>query len=258
MSSANKSLRELLFSVRDDSGDFCTGGAIALPCPAMRIDGVGLVPTPLTPSVAEMVKAVATQAPYGKGPETLVDITVRNAYQIEACKVSFSNPEWELALRTLSQTVAKRLGTNPDFVEMSLYKIFLYEQGGHFKPHKDTEKEEGMFGTMVVQFPSDFTGGEFIVRHCGVERVFDSGAKDNSACYQFHYTAHYADCEHEIKPILSGARLVAVYSLSWKGNGAPPNPQSIDTAVQLVQHLKQVRRHLFVCVLKLFLSQTAS
>ena len=232
-------MRNLLLKLRS-KGDFCAGGPIDLPNPGMTIDGVGWVSTPLVYGVAEMIKKVATQAPYGKGPDTLVDKTVRNAHQIEASKVSFASPEWNYAIKNLAQTVARRLGTDEDFVDISLYKVFLYEQGGHFKPHKDTEKEDGMFGTLVIQFPSVFTGGEFIVRHCGVERVFESGVKDASCSYQFYYTGHYADCEHEIKPILSGARLVAVYSLSWKRDGAPPVPPKIDTSIKLAAHLRRV------------------
>ncbi|CAN0450803.1 unnamed protein product, partial [Hapterophycus canaliculatus] len=41
-----------------------------------------------------------------------------------------------------------------------------YESGGHFRPHKDTEKEAGMFGTLVVQLPtaSGHEGGTLLVR----------------------------------------------------------------------------------------------
>ena len=231
-------LRSLLFRSVENSGDFCAGGPVGLPNPAMTIEGVGLIPFPFTTMQVDSLKKVASQAPYGKGPDTLVDVSVRNALQVEAAKVSFKNPEWQSALYILAVGVAERLGTNPDFVNVSLYKVFLYEQGGHFKPHKDTEKDTGMFATLVIQFPSDFAGGEFIVRHSGVERVFDCGSKDASSNYEFFYTAHYADCEHEIKPISSGARLVAVYSLSWTKDGPPPKPQPIKTCQLLAKELQ--------------------
>jgi hypothetical protein len=34
-------------------------------------------------------------------------------------------------------------------VEARLYKLLVYESGGHFKIHRDTEKEAGMFATLV-------------------------------------------------------------------------------------------------------------
>lgn len=56
--------------------------------------------------------------------------------------------------------MAEKLGVSMDVtVEANLYKLLPYETGGHFEAHQDTEKEEGMFGTLVVQVPSTFTGG---------------------------------------------------------------------------------------------------
>jgi hypothetical protein len=33
--------------------------------------------------------------------------------------------------------------------------------------HRDTEKEEGMFGTLVIQLPSVFSGGAMSFAHDG-------------------------------------------------------------------------------------------
>ncbi len=44
-------------------------------------------------------------------------------------------------------------------VEARLYKCLLYEPGGHFAPHRDTEKESGMFATLVVLLQSDYQVG---------------------------------------------------------------------------------------------------
>jgi hypothetical protein len=54
-------------------------------------------------------------------------------------------------------------------VEARLSKLLLYEQGGHFSAHQDTEKERGMIGTLVVQLPcaQGHTGGRLTVRHRG-------------------------------------------------------------------------------------------
>lgn len=57
-------------------------------------------------------------------------------------------------------------GDSPS-VEARLYKLLLYEQGGHFAAHQDTEKERGMVGTLVVQLPcaGGHTGGSLRIRH---------------------------------------------------------------------------------------------
>lgn len=33
-----------------------------------------------------------------------------------------------------------------------------YEEGGFFQEHRDTEKENGMFATLVIILPSEFEG----------------------------------------------------------------------------------------------------
>jgi len=35
---------------------------------------------------------------------------------------------------------------------------------------------------------------------------------------KIQYACHYADLEHEIRPVLSGYRVVLVYNLTWQGN----------------------------------------
>jgi hypothetical protein len=38
-------------------------------------------------------------------------------------------------------------------VEARLYKLLIYEPGGHFLAHRDTEKEPGMFATLLICLP---------------------------------------------------------------------------------------------------------
>jgi hypothetical protein len=122
-------------------------------------------------------------------------------------------------------------------VDAELYKLLLYETGGHFKPHTDTEKVPGMFATLVVQLPSVFTGGAFVVRHHEAQRSFVADESDPAAAFECRYVAHYADCTHEILPITAGSRLAAVYSLCWRGDGAPPTPPPADDARRLAARL---------------------
>ena len=71
--------------------------------------------------------------------------------------------------------------------------------------HRDTEKSDGMFGTLVVQLPSNYSGGQLVVSHHSESKVFDfSGPTGWSG---FRYAAFYADCQHEIRPVINGHRL---------------------------------------------------
>ena len=64
------------------------------------------------------------------------------------------------------------------------------------QPHRDTEKVDKIFGTLVIQLPSDYDGDELQVRHRNEEQIFNfSGSKGVADC---NYAAFYADCEHEL------------------------------------------------------------
>lgn len=63
----------------------------------------------------------------------------------------------------------------------------------------------GMFGTLVINLPSDHKGGVLVVRHNGKQCVYGPsllGAPDAGVSY----VAFYADCEHEVKPVTHGYR----------------------------------------------------
>lgn len=62
-----------------------------------------------------------------------------------------------------------------------------------------------MFGTLVVQLPSTFRGGELVVRHNGQQQVFGAQARGVGDA-SLSYVAFYADCEHEVKPVTQGYR----------------------------------------------------
>jgi hypothetical protein len=51
------------------------------------------------------------------------------------------------------------LGLEDYTIATHLYKLLIYEEGDFFLPHKDSEKEKGMFGTLVIGLPSQYTGG---------------------------------------------------------------------------------------------------
>jgi len=58
-------------------------------------------------------------------------------------------------------TTRKGLGLDPSAsIEAEPYKLLLYALGGKFKPHRDSIKAEGMFGTLAIFLPSDFEVGE--------------------------------------------------------------------------------------------------
>jgi hypothetical protein len=111
-------------------------------------------------------------------------------------------------------------------VRAHTYKILLYEKGGHLDFHTDTEKQEGMFGTLIVQLPCHFTGGAYVVRNNGRTDRYDMSA---NCADDVRWVAHFADSEHCLEKVTDGHRLAIVYSLCMghgqvrrRGRRCPP------------------------------------
>ena len=77
---------------------------------------------------------------------------------------------------------------------------------------------DGMFGTLVIQLPSDCSGGELIVKHRGEEKVFSFSGLQGST--NFHFAAFYADCQHEVT---AGNRLCLFFTKGSKSFLVPPD-----------------------------------
>jgi hypothetical protein len=153
------------------------GPATTLPTtPGLVVEGIGPVVVPVSDHMACELKNVAQQAPVGKGLQTVVDTSYRNTWQLEPDQIRLEHPQWNQGLVQLVRSTATDLGDEPDNVRAELYKVLLYEPGSFFKKHRDTEKADGMFGTLVVQLPSTYTGGAFTVTHGSKTKEIDLGS----------------------------------------------------------------------------------
>jgi hypothetical protein len=99
---------------------------------------------------------------------------------------------------------------------------------GFFKAHRDTPTSTDMFGSLVICLPTEFTGGQLIIRSpdlsTSVTHDWDSTSSDrlgaaassssssNGGC-KLAWAAMYSDCEHEIKPVTTGHRVTLTYNL---------------------------------------------
>ncbi|MFL5256300.1 MAG: 2OG-Fe(II) oxygenase [Rhodopila sp.] len=217
-------------------GDFFVSGTVDLRTPSLRVDGVGPLALPLLPAQAAHLAAVAEPAPYGRGEQTLVDPAVRRSWQIAPQHVHLGGRGWSATLESILARVTEGLGVEPP-VSAELHKLLLYETGGFFVGHRDTEKAPGMFATLVIVLPSDFTGGELIIRHKSREVRLDLHRDDPA---EIGFAAFYADCVHEILPVTEGNRLTLAYNLLRPGRGKPPEPPGYDREqARLVSLLQQ-------------------
>ena len=212
-------LPEILQEV-DRPGNFATGGHFRFYPPTLVVEGVGPLALPLLPMQAKALIATAQPAPYGRGEETLVDRSVRRTWQVDAERLTIEGEGWRESLEKLVGDVKRTLGVR-GMVEAELYKLLIYDEGSFFVEHRDTEKREGMFATLVIVLPCDYEGGELMVRHQGQEKCFDLHA---NAADSAGYAAFFADCRHEVRPITAGYRLTLIYNLIRTDKGGLPKP----------------------------------
>ena len=231
-----QAIEKLLLSV-DRPGDFCSHGRLLSPMPRLDVKGAGALSFPVPEAQVQALVAVAARAPYGKGPATVVDRTVRDCLQIDAARIRLAGGGWRDTFGRVLTAAADGLGCPVDRLDAQLYKLLIYEPGGFFASHRDTEKADGMIATLSIALPVAGTGGEIVVRHRGRERTIDMTAAEPS---ELAFAAFYADCEHEVRPVTEGYRLSLVFNLCLR----PGDTDTPRTAPDYDQQVDRLARRL--------------
>lgn len=208
---------ERLLQSCDRPGHYCVHSKLVSTMPRLDVKGVGTVALPVQIAQVRSLIAVAERAPYGRGPETVLDTSVRDCWQIDSSAFQLGGQGWGGSYGKILKSVAEGLGCPLEQLEARPYKLLVYEPGGFFTAHRDTEKAVGMVGTLVVSLPTEGVGGELVVRHNDRETVIDLCVSDPSV---LAYAAFYADCTHETRPLREGHRVALVFNLILRGSGA--------------------------------------
>jgi len=211
------------------TGNFHSTGVVPFFLPSLEVDGVGEIAFPLPAAQAKELIAVAEAAPYGMGTKTVRDDSVRKCWQIDAAHFSIRSNAWGKFLAATVARVREDLGITSK-VSAHPYKVLVYGKGGHFKAHRDTEKLDAMFGTLIIALPSAHEGGRLFIRHDGRENEVDFSQKEH--LHDFQHAAFFADCEHEVEPVRSGYRCCLVYNLRLDEGDAASLNLALDAQAQ--------------------------
>ena len=209
MNNFQKLFTEVVNSIQGN-GTFCIHNEMNFIPPGLEIEGLGEIGLPLENGTAKKIIAISKKAPFGKGSKTILDESIRNTWELDPHSFKLNNSDWGKFIEKLLIKVGEGLGLENSNISSSLYKLLLYEKDSFFKKHKDSEKEDGMFGTLTICLPSTFEGGELNVYFDGKQTTIDFS---KTSKYKISFAAFYADCDHEIKPISSGFKLSLVYNL---------------------------------------------
>ncbi len=209
--------------------------------PDLAVNGMEGIGFPISPSQIKEMMQVAHRASFGKGQETVLDTTVRSAWEIDANNIELRNKDWSVFIDNILEEIAPALGLQDQSVSAHLYKLLIYEKGDFFLKHKDSEKEPKMFGTLIIGLPAIHTGGELTISFGGKSNVVSFSEATNT--FQIPYVAFYADCDHEITSVTSGYRVCLVYNLVQNSGAKIINNNSFFSYKQEIASLLDSERN---------------
>ena len=195
-----------------DIADGSTTSPALPPIIGLRINGVGNIALPISDHHGEEIKKRAINNE---------EHTSRGVYEIGADKIKIQNPQWGKSLGELLRTVAFKLGVNPRHLSALAKTLTLMEQGGYIgRKWDDDEEDDNVVGSLIIQLPSKFTGGELTIYNSSEDGneesfKFTLGAGEKAA-YSCHFACHFSDCEYEMAKLHSGSRLLLRYRLLYK------------------------------------------
>src|ERR1035437_1206446 len=195
----------------------------------LTVAGAGPISFPVKAPQAKRMIACARPARFGRGEQTLMDLSVRDTWEIAPDRVTLTGLDWDAILTVVRDELGlparARLRAGP-------HALLVYGKGQFFLPHQDSEKDDTMIGTLVVSLPSSHTGGELLIEHNGKTVAYQASATEVSVA------AFYADCRHEVKPVRTGYRVTLTCNLLLDSDpaGQVPVEPSAEAARYLTEH----------------------
>jgi hypothetical protein len=206
----------------------------------LRIDRVGDLPLPLSDFHARVLKS-------NRNSREIKEDSYHRVHSVASKRIHIHNPAWEKARNELVRTVAFKLGVLPDHLSAELDMLLFMEKDSRIDRCSIANKGVTFLGTLFVQLPSVFTGGQVSVFDGGKDTDgeereeattnFDLGVSSGDAAFSCYFVCHYSDCEFDISKIQSGSRVLLKYSLHYK---VGPNYGEKPTANELINGM--VRR----------------
>lgn len=180
---------------------------------SLDVEGAGELQLPLSTKDASKLRDICKRRAFRTGAE---DRTARRCWQVDASKVSFPGTPTFLSdiIQTLAVESVGALGLDGAEMELETHldKLLLYEAGGHFTFHVDTEKGKGVFAMLILQLPTEqgYEGGEVVVKSDDKVETLDCHMV---SALGFCYTVFFANCPHKQAKIISGTKLCLAFSL---------------------------------------------
>ena len=221
-----KRLASLVMRAKALDAIFACGGDIKLAAP-LSLRGPGgkkvtvVEQNGFGPSnVAKKLRAWCAPASFGEGTQTRTDARVRDGRQLYARDGLLSVEGLGDALGEMLSQIRAALCPHEATPPMAeLHSLNVYGPGGHFVAHKDTPRDQSVFGTLVVCLPLAFSGGQLVVEQQArttfdwEQRYYSSTWSAEKEARRIRWAAFFGDVDHRIETVTSGCRATLTYEL---------------------------------------------
>ena len=160
----------------------------------------------------------STPSAFGRGSETVLDPSYRNGREIPAASIGFKTVD---VMNDLEEHVNSTIFPGRQ-ITLKLYKLAVYETGGHFDWHMDSTHSDKHHGTLLVALNTSWEGGDLLLRRNGVETRVDlrpQGRFDSEDEEYLQAVAFFTDTEHCVEPVKDGVRIVLQYDIEIEKPG---------------------------------------
>lgn len=181
----------------------------------------------------EVLLGESRPSSFGRGEETVYDEKVRLGREILAKDLAFTNEsDFKADLQNLLGKLRKDFLPN-EVLMLVLYKMAIYEKGGHFKTHKDTPMSRCHVATLLLEIKSYHEGGMLKFNFGKHEKsvILKNTTKD-----QLSYCVFFTDIDHAVEPLLSGCRIVLQFCVYAADRGICDLPQVDDNIFHILMN----------------------
>ena len=162
----------------------------------------------------------STASSFGRGETTVLDPTYRNGKEIPAQNIDITEQAYRYFSRTSEDEISAAMFVGKT-VKLKLYKLAVYEEGGHFDWHMDSTHSDRHHATLLLALNTSWEGGDLKLRRKGVETLVDMHPKANrrGEGVNLQAAAFYTDTEHKVEPVTKGIRIILQFDVEVVGWG---------------------------------------
>ena len=173
--------------------------------PRINVKGIGRLSWPITEYQIKQLKNIMKKPQYRKRNMNKI---VKPSY-IDGNKIEIDN-----SFDHVKEIITNQLALDEYEIEITLYKLIIYEKGVGYDWKQESSKSNGKFGSLIIHLPSYYKGGELLIKHerTQINTIYNQQERED----EFFYSAFYSDCYQKLNPITKGHKFTLLFDIIMK------------------------------------------